>query len=154
MKTKFWFALTTLALLVSCEFSTSSSSDSYLNQEQVPLVVRNTFNAKYANRQAQWEKQPYGYEAVFVENGLEHEAEFSENGQWLETEVEVPEQQFSQRVLERVRREHPNYVITKREIEQTPNGTFYEVEIEQGDQEYELYFDAQVNPVRNANEDA
>lgn len=156
MKTRILLvAIAASNLLTNCQFSTSySSSDAYLSEDQVPLAVRNTFNAKYPNHQAKWEKQHYGYEAVFMKDGLEYEAEFSHNGQWLETEYEVQEHQFSTQVLDRIRREYPNFEITKREIEQTPQGTFYEVEIEQNGNEYELYFDAQANPVRNANEDA
>jgi len=97
---------------------------------------------------------PYGYEAVFVQDGLEYEAEYSSTGEWLETEYEVQEFQFPQAVLRAVRQQYPNYVITKYEIELTPLGTFYEVEVEGNGQEIELYFDEQGRPTANSNEDA
>ncbi len=89
-----------------------------------------------------------------MQNGLETEAEYNASGQWLETEVEVEEAAFSKAVLDRIRQLYPQYTITKREIETTPNGTFYEVEITLGDQELELYFDANGNPATNSNEDS
>ncbi len=121
---------------------------------QVPETVQKAFTAKYPNQIATWEQKPYGYEAIFTQNGSEYEAEFSTTGQWLETEYEVPENQFSTTVLARVRRENPGYDVTKYEIEITPQGIFYEVEIEQGSEQIELYFDGQANPAPNSNEDA
>ncbi|MBD1844361.1 PepSY-like domain-containing protein [Cyanobacteria bacterium FACHB-63] len=120
----------------------------------VPNPVQQAFNLKYPGVNARWEGKPYGYEAVFVKDGREYEAEFSRSGQWLETEYEVEADQFSAIVLERVRQQYPGYAVTKHEIELTPNGTFYEVEIERGNEEIELYFDDRGNPVGNANEDA
>lgn len=120
----------------------------------VPDAVQRAFNLKYPGVTAEWEEQPYGYEAVFIKNGIEYEAEYSRSGQWLETEYEVEANQFSAIVLKRVRQQYPGYAVTKREIELTPNGTFYEVEIERGSEEIELYFDDRANLVRNANEDA
>lgn len=121
---------------------------------QVPETVQSAFQAQHPNVTPAWEAQPYGYEAVFTQAGIEYEVEFSRAGQWLETEYEVSESQFSAAVIDRVKREYPNFAITKREIEITPNGTFYEVEVEQGEQEIELCFDQRGNPASNSNEDA
>ncbi len=139
--------LATLCLgLASCGGSGSDAS--------VPDAVVQTFNTTYPNISPQWEPMPYGYEAVFVQDGLEYEVEYSSTGEWLETEYEVQEFQFPQAVLQTVRQQYPNYVITKYEIELTPLGTFYEVEVEGNGQEIELYFDEQGQPAANYNEDA
>lgn len=122
---------------------------------EVPENVKKAFTEKYPGAtNPQWEQQPYGYEAVFVQNGIEYEGEFSPQGTWLETEYEVPQQQFSSQVLARVKRENPGYTVTKHEIEITPQGKFYEVEIERGSEQIELYFDESANPAPNSNEDA
>jgi hypothetical protein len=120
---------------------------------EVPQTIHSAFLTKYPGVSPRWESQPYGYEAVFTNNRIEYEAEFSQDGQWLETEYEVLETQFPMIVLERVRQKYPDYAITKREIELTPQGTFYEVEVERGDQEIELYFDERAKPATNSNED-
>jgi hypothetical protein len=138
------FITCTVLLLASC--STQSLKP--------PAAVSQAFAARYPSTTATWKKQPYGYEGIFYRNGVEYEAEFAADGQWLETEHEVSAAEFSQAVIDRVKQEYPSYTITKHEIEQTPQGTFYEVEIEQADAEYELYFDSSVTPVRNANEDS
>lgn len=122
---------------------------------QVPASVQSAFAAKYPGITPRWSSQPYGYEAIFkFKNGIEYEVEFSKDGRWLETEYEVPENQFSSLVLNRVKKEYPGYKITKREIELTPRGTFYEVEVEGGGKQIERYYDERANPARNLNEDA
>ena len=141
-------SILTLSACVSVEDTETVSST------QIPQTVQNALVAQYPGVSAVWELQPYGYEAVFTQNGIEYEAEFSHNGQWLETEYEVSEAQFSAIVLQNIRQQYPGYAITKREIELTPQGTFYEVEVEQGEAEIELYFDERGNPATNSNEDA
>ena len=120
----------------------------------VPGEVARAFEAEYPDASPEWRVQPYGYEAVYTEDGQEYEVEYSGSGEWLETEFEVSRGQFSPLVLDRVRRENPGYAITKREIELTPRGTFYEVEVEGEGQQIEYYFDDQARPAENTNEDA
>lgn len=143
-------------ILVGCQpESEVDSEDAVISGEQVPQIVQNIFAQKYPGRTPQWESQPYGYEAVFSENGIEYEVELSADGQWLETEYEVSrDEQFPAIVLNQVRSRYPGYQITKREIEITPRGVFYEVEVENGNEEIELYFDGQGNLAENYHEDA
>ncbi|MBE9101824.1 PepSY-like domain-containing protein [Vacuolonema iberomarrocanum] len=145
------FSVLTATLGVSVIIAGCSGSTS---QASVPDAVTQAFNSAYPNVSPQWEQMPYGYEAVFIQDGQEYEAEYSSTGEWLETEYEVEEFQFPQVVLQAVRQQYPNYAITKYEIELTPLGTFYEVEVEGNGQEVELYFDAQGRPMANSNEDA
>jgi len=144
----------TLLLVGSLLTLFACSSNQASETVQVPETVQSALQTKYPGVEARWESQPYGYEAVFTKDGFEYEAEFSSKGQWLETEYEVSDAQFPAIVLERVKGKYPGYAITKREIELTPLGTFYEVEVEQGDQQIELYFDDRANPAANSNEDA
>jgi hypothetical protein len=145
-------AITSTAIVaVGC----ASSQTTPNNSIQVPENVRSAFAATYPGISPTWEEQPYGFEAEFIKDGIEYEVEFSASGQWLETEYEVTQDyQFSLLVLDRVKQEYPGWAITKREIEITPQGKFYEVEIEQGGQQIELYFDERGNKAQNSNEDA
>ncbi|BAZ03937.1 PepSY-like domain-containing protein [Calothrix sp. NIES-3974] len=142
-------------ILVGCQpESEVNSEDAVISGDQVPQIVQNVFAQKYPGRTPQWESQPYGYEAVFSENGIEYEVELSADGRWLETEYEVSsDEQFPAAVLDQVRSRYPGYQITKREIEITPKGVFYEVEVENGSEEIELYFDGQGNLAENYHED-
>ena len=141
-------------LLSSCE-NTVDSQDNVISPSQVPQVVQSAFAKKYPGKTPNWESQPYGYEAVFLENGIEYEAEYSSDGQWLETEYELASDNgFSSVVLGKVRAQYPSGTIKKREIEITPQGVFYEVEVVDNGDEVELYFDNRGNEAQNFHEDA
>lgn len=126
------------------------------NQPQtivVPQAVKAAFQAKYSDISHTWQKHDYGYEAVFTQNNIKYEAEFSETGEWLETEHYVTEKDFPPIVLNLIKQERPGYIITKYEIEITPKGIFYEVDITDGELEEELYFDSRGNPHTDLYED-
>lgn len=142
-----------ISVLLSSFILTACKQGNNTASIQAPATVQKAFAAKYPGVSPRWESQPYGYEAIFKKNGIEYEAEFSRDGRWLETEAEVSEKQFSSLVLERVRKEYPGYKIAKREIESTPQGTFYEVEVERGGQQIERYYNDRAQPARNYNED-
>ncbi len=144
-------AISSTLMLTACNKATNTQPTQVI---QVPSSVQRAFAAKYPGVTPRWESQPYGYEAIFQKNGIKYEAEFSQDGRWLETEYEVPENRFSTLVINRVKKEYPGYKITKREIEITPQGTFYEVEVEGGGRQIERYYDERANPARNLNEDA
>jgi uncharacterized membrane protein YkoI len=101
-----------------------------------------------------WQMQHYGYEAIFEKNGRTYEVEFDKNGNWLETELEdVPAIEIPTNILQIVKREFPNNRIQEFEIELTPKGTFYEVEVLIDNQEKEIYYDSQGKRAENTNED-
>lgn len=147
-------SLAVIGAVLSTLMLNACNKASNTQSTQVPASVQSAFAAKYPGVTPTWASQPYGYEAIFKKNGIEYEAEFSKDGRWLETEYEVPENQFSTLVLNRVKKEYPGYKITKREIELTPQGTFYEIEVERGGKQIERYYDERANPARNLNEDA
>ncbi|MEA5573050.1 PepSY-like domain-containing protein [Calothrix sp. UHCC 0171] len=119
----------------------------------VPIVVEQAFTAKYSEIPHTWQIHDYGYEAVFTQNGIEYEAEFSGTGEWLESEYLVSEKEFPAVVLEKIKKEYPKFIITKYEIEITPQGLFYEADITDGEREYEVYFDGKGNSVVDLYED-
>jgi Putative beta-lactamase-inhibitor-like, PepSY-like len=125
-----------------------AACNTYKNQPKplvVPEKVEAAFKAKYPNVPATWQRHHYGYEAVFTENNLSTEAEFSDQGEWLETEYLVTFKEFPDLILKRIKQEYPKFIITKYEIEVTPQGKFYEVDITDGETETELYFDVKGN---------
>ncbi|MBW4599142.1 MAG: PepSY-like domain-containing protein [Calothrix sp. FI2-JRJ7] len=86
---------------------------------------------------------------------LVQDVRYSSNGQWLETEYELASDNgFSSVVLDKVRAQYPSGTIKKREIEITPQGIFYEVEVADNGNEVELYFDGRGNEAPNSHEDA
>ncbi len=103
---------------------------------------------------ANWQERKYGYEAIFEKSGRTYEVEFDKNGNWLETELEdVPVMEVPNAIIQTVKRDFPNHRIQEVEIEFTPKGTFYEIEMVNGTQETELYYNSQGQRTENANED-
>jgi hypothetical protein len=119
-----------------------------------PGPVQQAFDQRYPGfENVMWERQPYGWEAAFGGDDGAFEAEFDSNGNWLETEVEVLEGAgFPPAVREVVRSATGGSHIEKWEIEVTPMGEFYEVEVLGSDGEW--YFDAAGWSANNRYEDA
>ncbi len=120
----------------------------------VPNPVQQAFDQRYPTFEAvTWEQQPYGWEAAFGGDDGAYEAEFDPAGQWLETEVEVVDAAgFPAAVRRAVQDVAGTGTVDKWEIEVTPTGEFYEVELAGSDGEY--YFDATGRRVDNRHEDA
>ncbi|RUS97984.1 hypothetical protein DSM106972_082030 [Dulcicalothrix desertica PCC 7102] len=143
-----------ISALLFVLFNACSNLENSRKQILVPTVVEKAFNTKYSpDISRTWQKHYYGYEAVFIQNNIKYEAEFSANGEWLETEYYVSEKEFPEAVLQKIKKQRPNFVITKYEIEITPKGIFYEVDITDGEIEEELYFDEKGNPAPDLYED-
>ncbi len=119
-----------------------------------PGAVEQAFEQRYPGVEvASWEQQPYGWEAAFGGDDGAYEAEFDPSGQWLETEVEVVDAAgFPAAVRLAVQGVTGGRPVDKWEIEVTPTGEFYEIEVLGSDSEY--YFDATGRRVANRNEDA
>jgi hypothetical protein len=132
------------ALVVACVTGCSAT----------PGAVQEAFDQRYPGFHVEtWERQPYGWEAAFGGDDGAYEAEFDFSGRWLETEVEVVDAAgFPAAVRQAVQGATTGGHVDKWEIEVTPEGEFYEVEILGSDGEY--YFDAAGRPVENQFEDA
>jgi hypothetical protein len=119
-----------------------------------PRPVQQAFDQRYPGfENVMWEQQHYGWEAAFGGDDGAFEAEFDSNGNWLESEVEVLEGAgFPPAVREAVRSATGGSHIEKWEIEVTPTGEFYEVEVLGSDGEW--YFDAAGQQANNQYEDA
>ncbi|MBD2200505.1 MULTISPECIES: PepSY-like domain-containing protein [Calothrix] len=133
-----------------------TACNSLKNHQQavvVPTSVEAAFKAKYPQISPAWVKHHYGYEASFIDKNIATEVEFSNTGEWLETEYLVTVKEFPDIIIKRIKKEHPQFIITKYEIEITPQGKFYEVDITDGETESELYFDVNGNPQVDLYED-
>jgi hypothetical protein len=101
-----------------------------------------------------WVQPKYGWEAQFEADGQEIEVEFDKSGNWIETELEnVPRTMIPQRVLAAVLSRFPSCQFKEYEIEYTADGTFYEIEIMDGEQEREIYYNDKGEKKTNTNED-
>jgi hypothetical protein len=119
-----------------------------------PGPVQQAFDQRYPGFEVvEWEQHSYGWEAAFGGDDGAYEAEFDFSGRWLETEVEVVDGAgFPAAVRQAVQGVTGIAPVDKWEIEVTPAGEFYEIEIRNSDGEY--YFNASGQQVDNQFEDA
>jgi len=127
--------ITPLMLVVLLACNTSAQNP--------PEAVLKAFTAKFANaKEVEWEKEEDSeWEAEFEMDEEEYSANFSNSGEWLETEMEIETEDLPKEILEVLASEFPGYEIEEAETEKTPSGDFYELEIEKGEEEMEVKMD-------------
>ena len=117
------------------------------NSQDVPENVKESFKQKFPSiKKTKWDKENESeWEAEFNMNGKKYSANFSTNGEWLETEYEIRKSDIPEKVRIIMAHNFSKYKIEEAEIAETPSGKFYEFEIKQGKEEFEIVFDAQGN---------
>jgi hypothetical protein len=132
-------ALSIAFILPSCAQKSES--------KKVPEKVLTAFNAKFPDaKEAEWEMENESeWEAEFKSNGQEYFANFSTEGEWLETEYEIKESEIPSSVRAILDQNFSDYEIEESEIAETPMGKSYEMEIETGEEEFEVTIDAKGN---------
>jgi hypothetical protein len=82
---------------------------------EVPMIIKSAFDAKYPNAQkVNWGiEKPGEFEAEFVLNGVESSALYDSKGQFLESEIEIKENQLPQAIKNSISKEFVGYKIAK-----------------------------------------
>jgi hypothetical protein len=60
-----------------------------LKENQVPQIVRNSFQKQYPKTKASWEKEKEGYEASFKQGTTDMSVIINKNGTIIETETDI-----------------------------------------------------------------
>lgn len=123
--------------------SCAQKSDS----KDVPEKVLSAFNAKFPDaKKVEWEMENVSeWEAEFKWSGKEYSANFSTNGEWRETEYEIKETEIPSNIRAILDQKFSDYEIEEAEVAEAPSGKSYEMEIEVGEEEYEVTIDTQGN---------
>lgn len=132
--------LAVFSVVFSMQSCTQNSDD-----KDVPEKVLTTFNAKFPDaRKEEWEMEDETtWEAEFKLNGKAYSANFKTNGDWLETEYEIKKSDIPANILSILNQNFTDYEIDEAEIAESPLGKSYEMEIEVGEEEFEIVIDAQ-----------
>ena len=112
-------------------------------QSKTPTAVTTAFNQKFPNAtKVKWEKESTNnYEAAFELKGEKYSANFSEKGEWLETESTFTFNQLPEKVQTAFTSSHKGKkpkAVSK--IETLNQGTIYELEILKGIKTVELFY--------------
>lgn len=115
--------------------------------KNVPEKVLTAFKTKFPDaKKVNWEMENDSeWEAEFKLNGKEYSANFSAEGEWLETEYEIKESDIPSNILAVLDKNFSDYEIEELEIAETASGNSYEMEIEIGEDGFEVTIDAKGN---------
>ncbi|XOV91545.1 MAG: PepSY-like domain-containing protein [Bacteroidota bacterium] len=128
--------LITVLLVAFSMQSCAQKSDN----KNVPEKVLSAFNAKFPDaKKVEWEMENDSeWEAEFKWNAKEYSANFSADGKWRETEYEIKESEIPSNIRAILDQNFSDYEIEEPVVAETPSGRSYEMEIEEGEEEYEV----------------
>lgn len=110
-----------------------------------PEPVIKAFKQRFpAAAGVKWEKEKGNeWEANFSLHKTKMSANFSPEGQWLETETAIPLSQLPAKVSAAVRQDNKGFRLTgAARIERAKSGTVYETELKAGKRKKEVFYQA------------
>lgn len=108
--------------------------------KDVPAKVKTAFEQKFPTAQkVKWDKENEAeWEAEFKMNGEKYSANFTTDGQWMETEYEIEKSTIPQAVKQTLDNEFAGYDIEEAEISETTDGKVYEFALDKDETELEV----------------
>lgn len=98
---------------------------------QVPEAVKTSFKTKYPSEtHPDWQKDKNGnFESHFKKDRKHYRADFSPNGDWIETERSIDEKDLPKAVREAIKSNYKKERIVEiEEVDHAQKGLFYDVE--------------------------
>lgn len=115
---------------------------------KVPEIVKKAFNQKFKGAtHVQWEKENTNeWEANFEFQGHKMSANYTNNGEWLETETTLSVSELPKEITDAVKKKYPKAIIKEADrVGRINMGLQYEVEIKTGQQVKGLILDEKGN---------
>jgi len=141
------------ALIMTLVVAIAMQSCGNKEDNRAPEKVKAAFNQKFPKaKKVEWEKENESeWEAEFKVDGEEYSANFSSDGEWMETEYEIKESEIPANIRAILNQNFTDYKIEEPEIAETPAGKSYEMEIEMGEEEFEVTIDSKGNLTKKKN---
>jgi len=133
------------AMALVCAYATSFA------QSKTPMAVTTAFNQKFPNAtKVKWDKEnAHEYEASFDWKGEKLSANYSDKGEWLETESPISFNLLPEKVQATFNSAHKGATIKGvAKIETSKGITKFEVEFKQGVKTVELFYTADGTEVK------
>ena len=115
-------------------------------QNKTNNAIETAFKAKFPNAtKVKWDKEnEHEYEASFTENGIKHSANFSDKGEWLETESPSSFDKLPSKVQTAFNLAHKGAKIKAvAKIEASKGETQYEIEVKKGLKSLEYFYNSE-----------
>ncbi len=138
MKYSILILLSTLFIFAACENNPETN-------DQTPEAVKQTFQQKYpGENDPDWHTDKNGnFEANFKKKGIKYNADFSPDGQWIETETRVKKKDLPKAVEKAIEKDFDKYKIVEMEkVEHHSKGLFYDIEFKKDGKKMDIEFNA------------
>jgi len=138
-------------LLLSFTFASCGKKE----KVEVPEKVKTAFTQKFPEAtDAEWDKEKdTEWEAEFKMSGKEYSANFSTDGQWLETEYEITVREIPANIKTNIDSSFTGYTIKKAELSEKTTGKVYEIKVEKAENKVELVYDSNGTLVKQTGDD-
>ncbi|WP_268036196.1 PepSY-like domain-containing protein [Algoriphagus sp. PAP.12] len=137
MKNQFYMGI----LILGFSFQ---ACDSEKSNKEVPMTVKEAFGSRFPEaKNVEWGREnEEEWEAEFSLEGHEYSSNFSNSGDWLETETEVAIDEIPADIINLLNQEFTDYDLEFSERVESPEGIAYEFGIEVDEDEYEVLIDS------------
>ena len=115
-------------------------------KKEVPSSVSSAFDQKFPDMSTQdvnWDKEGENFQAEFEKEGKEYEVVFDNQGSWLSTAIEnINASELPESISKQLSTgEYSTWEIDDIMVKENPEEMIYQIEVEKGMKEHELYFD-------------
>lgn len=120
---------------------------------KVPAEVQSSFQSKFPgvnNQDVSWDKEGGNFKAEFEMKEKEYEVLFDSKGSWVSSEIEgFSESELPESIRKQLKTgEYGSWEIDDIQVKEKPDKMIYEIEVEKGLRDKELYFDKKGNQVK------
>jgi len=122
-----------------------STAVSIFAQSKTPQAVLDAFNKKFPNAtNVKWDKEnAHEFEASFNLKGVDYSANYSDTGEWMETESNIAFNDLPKNVQTTFNASHPNAKVKEvAKIETSKGQTQFELEMKQGMKTVEFLYNS------------
>lgn len=140
-----------LFLISSFSILCAQKTENVIKEKDVPEAVKKSFEAKHPGMKAlQWELDAGKYEVDFMKEKTKYIAVFDPAGKWLITGTELKQADVPKKIMDHaLSGEYSTWKFNQARLVETPEiAKEYIVEVEKGDDDTMLYYDADGNFLR------
>ncbi len=136
-------------LIVFCIGLVACQADAQkINEKDVPANIKNVLTKSFGVTSAKWDKEDSNFEANFKAKGKETSVVFDASGAILETEVEIKKSELPASIMETLKKDYADAKIEEVAKIDAKGVTTYEVEVEIGEDTFDLIFDTDGNLIK------